>query len=341
MAQPLGRAPKVATGTEPLLTTLGHWRADATSIGEVEAALAHIRCRAHWPALRSAALTLVVLSATEAEATNARRIVDGMGARRPAHTLVVVARPADRPGLEAEVRVEAALGAETTRCFQEICLRLSGTVMDHLDSVVRPLRLAGLPLVAWLSDRLPDPDEPLLRHADRVIVDSRLAASLSDPLGALVGVTRQLPVTDLSWVRLEPLRALLAGLFQGAVYQPFLRGVRHIRVAGEAGPRRLLAGWLASRLEFPAGMVDVTPGDRLSTEVLAEHDGRQGRFAVEPFQDAHEVRAVVEVSDGPRHVRRAPLRRLSDGRLLGRALTCFGADPVYDQALVAAAALPG
>jgi hypothetical protein len=110
-------------------------------------------------------------------------------------------------------------------------------------------------------------------------------------------------------------------------------------VAGRPAPRRLLAGWLASRLELALAVVEDLPADTPSLELMAEHDGRDGRFAVEGLEGASELRARAEVAGSPARIRTLRQARRTEQGLLGQALNCFEADPVYEAALAAAVAL--
>jgi hypothetical protein len=129
------------------------------------------------------------------------------------------------------------------------------------------------------------------------------------------------------------------GLFEGAVFRPFLRGVRRVRVAGDVGPRLLLAGWLMSRLALPRLAVEMIPANSISVTVLAEHGGRRGRFAAEGSDDGLTVHASVQIEGGPRHARILHLPEPPGDRMLGQALMGREADLVYTEALMAAITL--
>jgi len=138
---------------------------------------------------------------------------------------------------------------------------------------------------------------------------------------------------------LNPWREQLAGLFEGVDFRPFLGGVRHVRVAGPDRPRSLLAGWLVSRLRLAHGAVELRVADQASVEVVAEHDGRMGRFAVGRPAGAPRFRAGVEIEGGPAHARTLPLRDRSRSDVFARALAPSEADTVYEEVLAAAIAL--
>jgi glucose-6-phosphate dehydrogenase assembly protein OpcA len=101
----------------------------------------------------------------------------------------------------------------------------------------------------------------------------------------------------------------------------------------------LLAGWLASRLDLALPVVEARPGDPASLELVAEHEGRDGRFAVEGPDGAFQLRARAEVAGSPARVRTLRLTLRTEQAMLGQALDCFEADSVYEEALAAVVAL--
>src|SRR5439155_4171784 len=152
----------------------------------------------------------------------------------------------------------------------------------------------------------------------------------------MLTLTHRFPVTDLSWVRLTPWRELLAGLFEGTNFRPFLDDVRSASVAGKAGPRHLLGGWLSSRLALRRAQVHLADARHVTIEIKAEHEGRHGQFVVSRPSDDRMVEASVTVEGGPSHRRTLRLRPRSRARVLGEALCLQGRDHVYEQALAAA-----
>jgi glucose-6-phosphate dehydrogenase assembly protein OpcA len=227
-------------------------------------------------------------------------------------------------------------------CFEDVVLRVRGRVRHHLDSVVEPFALPDLPVVVWLPARLPAPGDPLLAAGDRIVVDSRAVAGagLAHPgsethkvLPRIAALARRLPVTDLSWTRLSPWRSLLAGLFEGAVYRPFLREVERVEVSGNYGPRHLLGGWLLRRLGLPRTRVTLTPADHVAIRITAAHRHRTGVFTVERPGEARVINSSVSIDDGPSVSQTVRMRQQWPSLALAGALTRMGRDEVYCQAL--------
>lgn len=317
---------------------LASWQASDTTIAEVERALAEVRRAEVRAAVRTAVLTLVVL-ADEEDCAGFLGTVRAMASAHPSHTLVLVTgRPDDPPRCDAEVTVHLLERDGRGVCVEDVLLRLAGPIVAHLDSVVEPFTIADLPVVAWLPTRLPPLDDPLVAGADRVVVDTKELRDV-DAFPEVAALVRRLPVVDLSWVRLEPWREILAGLFEGEEFAPFVSGVTRAEVWGKDGPRHLLGGWLASRLALPAGAVGLHPDRHVTIELEAAAGGRRGRFRVARPTDERLIETTVDVEDGPVLRRTLRMRDRSPARVLGLALARTGHDRVYEQALAASIAL--
>jgi hypothetical protein len=151
---------------------------------------------------------------------------------------------------------------------------------------------------------------------------------------AIVELARLHPVVDLSWARLEPWRELLAGLFEGHHFRPFVRGVEHVTVAGKEGPRHLLAGWLASKLGLPRAAFHLEDAVHVRLELLAARpDGTRARFAVSRAMGERLVHAMAAVEGGPSHKDVLPLPDVSLPWSLADALIHLDHDRTYLQAL--------
>jgi glucose-6-phosphate dehydrogenase assembly protein OpcA len=329
--------------------TIGSWEADDVSVEQVEAALSDLRRHEQWAAVRTSVLTLVAIVDSQESADAALEIVQELGARHPSRTLVLVlqddgASAGAQGNLDASASVQVVEQGDTAVCFEQVVLRLRGRTRHHLYSVIEPLTLPDVPVVVWLPSRLPSKGDPLLAAADRVVVDSRAVSendAHGDPLGRIAALSRRLPVTDLSWIRLASWRSLLAGLFEGTLYRPFLGGLRHIDVRGNYGPRHLLAGWVVSRLRLPTALVHLESASHASIAITARADGRDGLFVVERPSDERVIRSRIEIEGGPSVEQSLPLQRQWPAVSLAAALTQLGHDDVYRDALAAALQLRG
>jgi glucose-6-phosphate dehydrogenase assembly protein OpcA len=338
-------APPVSASASPRLTTIGSWEAENVTVGQVEAALSDLRRHERRAAVRTSVLTLVAVVADDGAADAALEIVYDLGSRHPSRTIVLILEEDDKSErgarLDATASVNAVDRSGRTVCFEDVVLRVRGRARHHLDSVVEPFTLPDLPVVVWLPARLPAPGDPLLAVADRIVVDSRAVAGAgTGPRGEVHGVlpsiaalARRLPVADLSWTRLAPWRSLLAGLFEGAEYAPFLREIERVEVVGNYGPRHLLGGWLLRRLSLPTARVTLSPADHVSIRITAMHRDRTGLFAVERPGNARVIQSSVEIDRGPSVSQSLRMRQQWPALALAGALTRMGRDEVYCQAL--------
>jgi glucose-6-phosphate dehydrogenase assembly protein OpcA len=116
-------------------------------------------------------------------------------------------------------------------------------------SIAGPLILADLPVfLRWRGD-LPASNEPfvsLIGLADRLIVDSAEWADPDAGYARLLECRDLAAVSDLSWRKLEPWRRAIAACW------PQHPGLERLVVAGPALGARLVAAWLAARLQRPS-----------------------------------------------------------------------------------------
>lgn len=321
-------------------TTIGSWESDNVTVGQVEKALSDLRRHEQRAAVRTSVLTLVAVVGSDAEADGARRIIHDLGARHPSRTLIIVADDQDPEvanATDASVWVHAMERDGRAVCFEEVVLRVRGSARHHLDSIVEPFSLPDVPMVVWLPAGLPSPGDPLMQAADRVVVDSRAVAEAGgDVLVRAATLAKRLPVVDLSWMRLEQWRSMLAGLFEGAVYRPFLDAVDRVEVQGNHGPRYLLGGWLLRRLNVPPARVELQRADHVSVTIHAFSDGKRGTFTVSRAGAEREITSCVDIEDGPHLEQTLRMRQQWPSLALASALTRFGHDESYEEALAGA-----
>ncbi|MDQ4097622.1 MAG: glucose-6-phosphate dehydrogenase assembly protein OpcA [Actinomycetota bacterium] len=327
------------------MATIGSWEAEDVTVGQVEAALSDLRRHERRAAVRASVVTLVAVVADDSAADAALEIVYDLGSRHPSRTIVLVLEEEEDPEkgtrLDATASVNAVDRSGRTVCFEDVVLRVRGRARHHLDSVVEPFTLPDLPVVVWLPAQLPAPGDPLLSVADRIVVDSRAVAGAGTAPGgethavlpSIAALARRLPVADLSWTRLAPWRSLLAGLFEGAEFRPFLREIERVEVAGNYGPRHLLGGWLLRRLGVPDTRVILSPADHVSIRITAAHRDRTGVFAVERPGNARVIHSSVHIDRGPSLSQTVRMRQQWPALALAGALTRMGRDDLYCQAI--------
>jgi glucose-6-phosphate dehydrogenase assembly protein OpcA len=320
---------------------IGEWQSDNVTAAEVDRELCELRRNEERAATRTSVLTLVIVVSSTAEAQENLDIVRHLGARHPSRTLVLV--------LDEEGQGESRLDAHVTVCavdrggrqvaVEEMVIDVRGPARYHLDSLVLPFTLSDMPVAVWLPKSVPDRGDPLLEAADRVVVDTRVVGYQPDALSRLYSISHRVAVTDLSWWRLKPWRNLLASLFEGHLYRPFLRDVHRLEVTGHAGPRHLFAGWVMNRLDLPRSVVHLGDAEHLSVKLVAANEGRRGCFAVERKGDERVIDASVEIDDGPSFQQKVQIGEAWPSRSLADALGHMGHNQTYEAALEAALGL--
>lgn len=338
------------------VSTLAEWTGRGTSVGEVLHQLSTLRVQAQRKAAsRTSVVTLVVVARSAVDAWDALATVHRFGGRHPARSIVVVAEPKADRRLDARVSLTEAQAAGHGVWFEDIVLSVGGPAAKHLASLLEPFTLPDLPVAVWYAGGPPDPGEDLLRTADAVLVDSKIAVgeeggdSGADgdqgalpsiaALSAISALFGQCAVIDLAWHRLQPWRHLLAGLFEGPAFRPHLDSVTAVDIVGKPGPRGLLAGWITSRLDLGEGRLHLTDGQHASISVATEAGGRTGRFCVERSGHERQVRASATIEGGACAVDVLTLPDADLSWSLAEGLTSLRRDSSYEAAVVAASAL--
>jgi glucose-6-phosphate dehydrogenase assembly protein OpcA len=192
--------------------------------------------------------------------------------------------------------------------------------------------------------------------ATAVLVDSRDAAG-SGRLRALLELARRRTVVDLSWIRLQPWRELLASLFDPPERRLWLEGVQSVQVTGKIGPRQLLGGWLVTQLRLTPDQVHLTDAQHVEIRVECRHGSDTATFEVGrgSLQRTVSARSLISTGSGPasgpgsksgsasgsggpvaQPGASIPLAGDPLATSLSEALTHLQPDPVWERALSAA-----
>lgn len=317
------------------LTQLSAWSEYDVKVGTVLDALAGLRRGEVMPATRASVLTLVIVAREIEAARAAERLVHDLGGRHPARLLTLLLEDdvGSRRGLDAELQLLGGSAEGRDLYFEDIELRVRGPAAKHLDSLIEPFTLPDLPVVAWFTEELPAPDDPLVDAIDVVLVDTRVLGN-SSCFPAIRALSRRRPVVDLSWVRLRPWREQLAGLFEGAEFRPFVSGVDDVLVTGHDGPRHILAGWLRERLAVRAEHLHLDAAEHVTIRLGAtDARGRRASFEVDRPSDERMIVARAAIDGGPATEALVPLPPRRPAWGLAEALSFLGHDRVYERAL--------
>jgi glucose-6-phosphate dehydrogenase assembly protein OpcA len=318
------------------------WDAQGVRLSDVVGALADLRYQSVGrTAVRTAVMTLVAVMPSDEQAYAATRALRALGRHHPARIVLLRPDPDQVATLDGRAALFAVEADGHQVHFEEVTLVVGGQAANHLDSVAEAFTLSDLPVPVWYVGDIPDPTDQLLSVATSVVVDSRDAAG-SGRLRALLELARRRTVVDLSWIRLQPWRELLAGLFDPPERRPWLDAVEEVEVTGKIGPRQLLGGWLMSQLRLAPGQVQLVDAQHVEVRVVCRRGAdvatfEVGRGAANRTVAARCVipggRAAAPVPDSGQAI------LLADDPLatsLAEALTHLQPDAVWERALSAA-----
>jgi glucose-6-phosphate dehydrogenase assembly protein OpcA len=200
--------------------------------------------------------------------------------------------------------------------------------------VVRSLLAPDLPVVLWCRGRrlleLPD-FQPMLRLANKVIVDSAGVADLAGQLELLQRARSQDRfVGDLAWTRLTRWRESIAQIFDNPAYLDRIEEIREVHIDYEGAHLPMsacyLAAWFSHVLLRELQVEYRRVGDCARARVHTVALGGNGLdVSIAVSQDR-----AVELHAGVRDTHTV-FPPLSDHELLGEELAVLGRDPVYDE----------
>jgi glucose-6-phosphate dehydrogenase assembly protein OpcA len=230
----------------------------------------------------------------------AEETLAGMAERHPSRTLLLVPRPDEADGIDAQLSIRCFPVGDRAVCGEVIELALRGSRARAPASIVLPLLISDLPVFCrWRG--VPEfgatEFEQMVDVVDRLIVDTGEWPELRP--GELASLFERTAVSDIAWARTRRWRVELAK------YWPAIRE-QEIYVRGPVAEATLLRAWLGARLH-------------------------RGIRAIEPA-DAIGVRLGREDLPGP------PGSDPTPSGLLSAELDRFDRDPVYEQAVKAAVA---
>lgn len=321
--------------------------------------------------MRACQLNLVVCCEGHGQTERANAIVTDVTKVRPSRVLMTVVTPevaGERltASISAHCSFTAGAGRGKQVCCEQVTIHASADAARRLPATILPLLLSDLPVVGWWPG---DPvlssetNRKLIETCDRIIVDSRRFA---DPFARFREMAAaDTPFLDLSWYRLRGWRDLVAGLFDGPLFNDFPSRLESIRVtyAGQdrdksdpgRGPMAaeavLLACWVASRLKWSAARA--MRGITFERQTFNEHQGSgapgqvlslalcapDATFTMSRAGLLDCVTATVAIPGTcpvPRTVR---VVERDESALLCRALERTGRDPIHDEAVYLAATM--
>lgn len=265
-------------------------------------------------------LTLVV-EARPGDVEPAIEAATAASHEHPCRVVVVDRSSTAGPGvLDAQIRLGSDAGAG-----EVVVLRPHGPVCEETDTLVIPLLLPDVPVVAWWPGAAPAAPvaHPLGVRAGRRITE---AENEPDPVGALAGLRENYHPgdTDLGWSRITMWRALLAAVLDTEPDEAVTGVTVHAGSGGTAAV--LLAAWLAASLGCPTSVhadgsapdvVAVRLDRRIGPVALARRPGSSIVTLDRPAVPRQQVVLPARTRAG---ALAEELRRLGPDETYGRAL---------------------
>jgi glucose-6-phosphate dehydrogenase assembly protein OpcA len=310
--------------------------------------------------VRLSVLNIVAACVDVESADLASQAVGRLGARHPARAVIVLANAQAAPQIEADVSLQCSAVDSGQVCAEQVRLTVSGEAAYHLASVVTPLLVPDIPVYLWLIGSPPLEQafgQDAVAICERLIIDSGeyadSATTLSTLSHELAAVGDAISFCDIAWERITTWRQLIAQCFDGPQMRGLQQGVRRVDIECSGAPVSaqawLLAGWLASRLDWSDGPgapavvtttsdVDEAAGrDLLRVAVHCALDGHQALVIVERRGSA--LHTVIDVDGGVTAEGAVPVADIDTADLVGDLLETTGEDAVYRPALHRAALL--
>lgn len=285
------------------------WTGENVSIAQIERELARLRdsssAEGSQPNLRTSVMTHIAWVPPQWQVAAEETLI-GMAERHPSRTLLLVPRPDEEDGIDAQLSIRCFPIGDRAVCGEVIELVLRGGRAAAPASIVLPLLISDLPVFCRWRGEPPFGStelEQLVGIVDRLIVDSTEWDNVPGAYVQLAALFDRCAVSDIAWARTDRWRSLCASLW------PAVGEVREICVHGTRAQGYLLAGWLSSRL-----------GHEVSLRL-----------------DEHELLEGIDIDGKPAPFPPGAPPNPSD--VLSEELDNFGRNPVYEQAAAAAAAL--
>jgi glucose-6-phosphate dehydrogenase assembly protein OpcA len=321
------------------------WRGADVSAGEVAERLTALN-REHASHEHSHAATrtlnLLVAPAHDVAPDELMIQLAGLSERHPSRTIVM--REHDAPQLDAHVAIDCTIGSgagSAGHCHDMALLVADAQRLAHADSLVRPLRVAGLPTVLWLpgtgTSRAQD---SLAALADAVVLDTAAASGPSLPAAFARAAALDLArVRDVAWLRLRRWRRHVAARFDDPAAPALLERVERLELRS-CGPQQasalLLAGWIAARAGW--SVERLTPAATGWSGVARRADRGRVELALGPPEEPTltGIHALALHAGDATIALRAPVAAPNPARAFAAALGMFDtATPGYAPALAA------
>jgi glucose-6-phosphate dehydrogenase assembly protein OpcA len=172
--------------------------------------------------------------------------------------------------------------------------------LHRLKTIVDPVLIAELPTALWCPNH--EPAIGALRGSvDAVVLDSDRTPEPAAALARAADLARSTYVVDMAWIRTTPWRERLAASFDQPTRLAALQSVTTVSIrhrTGFAASAMLLAGWLASRLQWKTS--PLVPDNRGGLQGTARTSSSGSvEIAIDPVRESGSgVAGLTVSSDG-------------------------------------------
>jgi glucose-6-phosphate dehydrogenase assembly protein OpcA len=245
------------------------WSAQGTTPDAIEAALRELLVQRHAENERyvpARVLNMIAFVDREWTGEIANRL-RAVGRYSPSRLLVLAYEPR-RERLDARVAIvsEGEPDAGGFALLREtVVVELGDRHLDDMLTIADPLVVTDLPTVLWSPHGHYDIVDVLLALSQAVLIDSIDEPIWRDAIDRACKLSERAYVVDLAWLRSTPWRERVAASFDPPRHRPELRAIERLTVRHHPASTvsaMLLAGWLASRLDWQPGSL-VARGDEL------------------------------------------------------------------------------
>ncbi|NEG54911.1 glucose-6-phosphate dehydrogenase assembly protein OpcA [Bifidobacterium platyrrhinorum] len=221
--------------------------------------------------------------------------------------------------LDAQVRFGADAGAG-----EIIILRPRNGLINHPDTLVIPLLVPDVPVVAWWPTTPPsNPAKDLMGAMARSRITDAMRSS--NPEATIERLRRSWTPEDidLSWTRLTVWRGLLASMLDQPPHLP----ITAAKVTGpkEFLPMDLLCAWLRLKLGVPVDVEYVDGAEAVTGVYLTRADG------VVSLERPHEDQALISTPGQTPQAISVPVRTIED--CLTEELRRIDPDEIYAEVI--------
>jgi len=292
--------------------------------------------------MRACSMTLLVVS-EEDDSKDASRVSETLAELmrdHPSRAIILRLVRAAKSSPEARVFTQCWMpfGKREQVCCEHVEISFCAGSLHEVSPLAAALVAPDLPVVLWCraTGLLTSPDfDPVLRLAQKVIVDSAGVADLESQLRLLLSIRNGgRIVADLAWTRLTRWREAIAKVFDNPVHAQNLGNIDTATMDwdGDQLPMSAcyFAAWLAECLPvmpaFTFRRLEAAPRPRLHAIGLS---GQGIAVALSVNQDR-----LVDLHAG-RQESHTVFPALSDYELLSEELSLLGRDSVYERLLPA------